>query len=221
MCGDTRLGAVVEPSAVSKPAVATATSLDQAAPLRMCAGSNHSIHVAVRDRLGRTFSSLSRWFVRSNATDKGTAATSLLSALVHMPGAVSGAPTNVVTVRPSTVDPDGEYGPILGSFDIVANRPGRVALCVYLAHPKFTASAPAIAAVPSDNVQIAHEISAVARCAPSFDSHLQVRHRVHCVTNFFCPFYHCCLFAAIVLDHRRTPGLPPAALCSSPRSCEL
>lgn len=159
---------------------------------RVCANSLHTLHVAVRDRLGRVFSSLSHWEIESAPA----AAVSEASPAAHQ----SMTPTSskvvasrllswvkksdLISVTKSVVDVDGEFGPILGSFDVRALRPGRTALCIFMNHrDHVTLQSSALADVADvggnattsgGSGATAFELSTEAQCSPSFRSKLQV-----------------------------------------------
>jgi hypothetical protein len=164
---------------------------------RVCANSLHTLHVAVRDRLGRVFSSLSHWEIESvpvaessasaaaaehkSATPTKAVASKLLSWVKK---------SDLISVTKSVVDVDGEFGPILGSFDVRALRPGRTALCIYMNHADHVtlqssthvdADASGNATTSGGGGATAFELSTEARCSPSFRSKLQVRLCSECV----------------------------------------
>jgi hypothetical protein len=65
--------------APSSSASSSSAASSDVTSLRMCAGTNRTLHVAARDRLGRLFSSLSRWKLELPSTSKWLTAASLLS----------------------------------------------------------------------------------------------------------------------------------------------
>jgi hypothetical protein len=157
---------------------------------RVCANSLHTLHVAVRDRLGRVFSSLSHWEIESAPVADASAAAAEHKSVTPTKAVASKLlswvkKSDLISVTKSVVDVDGEFGPILGSFDVRALRPGRTALCIFMNHPDHVtlqSSTHADATGTSGNATTASggsgatafELSTEARCSPSFRSKLQV-----------------------------------------------
>jgi hypothetical protein len=159
---------------------------------RVCANSLHTLHVAVRDRLGRVFSSLSHWEIESVPVAESSASAAAAEQKTTTPAKAVASKllswvkkSDLISVTKTVVDVDGEFGPILGSFDVRALRPGRTALCIFMNHADHVtlqSSTHVDASGTSGNATTsgggggatAFELSTEARCSPSFRSKLQV-----------------------------------------------